>query len=397
MWQSTAWSGFFMAIEQQLRSLSQTPLSMQRQNFSKVSVVKTKRNVTIDILRGYCIIMMITSHISPNSLVNQCVHFQRFISGAEGFVFLSGLVLGLVYRRKLDAFSAVQSYVKIWKRALMIWAVHCIIVLGALVSNIWVFHFSDIPDIRSLGVFHSIWLTITLQMQPGHMLNILPMYVVLLGIAPLVFEMLRRRKTGLLVFISVSLFLYTQVNPAFLTWGDPNLGGIAFPPVMWQVLFIAGMCIGYHSNLIRTTILDRNRRALTWLLGGLVLLMMVITLFHTPHFAFYNHTKWDLFLWQREPLRFGRVLYFMLSVSFFYLLVQRLHNLSFTRRVMNALSLLGRNSLYSFIVHLGFAFMVGMLMMIATDRVSLELSPVFTVLMVYFMAKYQVGRKFIPN
>ncbi len=386
-----------MALDLQFRPFSQTTQSPQLQNVSKVPVVRTKRNVTIDILRGYCIVMMITSHISPNSLVNQCIHFQQFISGAEGFVFLSGLVLGLVYRRKLDAFPAVQSYVKIWKRALMIWGVHCIIVLGALVANVWVFHFPDIPDIRSLGVLHAIWITISLQMQPGHMLNILPMYVILLVIAPLAFEMLRKGKTGWLVFLSAAMFAYTQFNPAFLTWGDPNLGGVAFPPVMWQVLFIAGMCIGYHSNLIRTTILDRNRNEITWILGGLVLLMMVITLYHTPHFAFYRHTKWDLFLWQREPLRFGRVLYFMLSVSFFYLLVQRLQKLFFTRRVMNALSMLGRNSLYSFIVHLGIAFVVGALMMIATDRVSLELSPVFTVALVYFMAKYQVGRKFIPN
>lgn len=386
-----------MAIELQLRPLFQTSQSPQLQNVSNVPVVKTKRNVTIDILRGYCIVMMITSHISPDSLVNQYIHFQQFISGAEGFVFLSGLVLGLVYRRKLDAFPAVQSYVKIWKRALMIWVVHCIIVFGALVANVWIFHFPDIPDIRSLGVLHAIWITISLQMQPGHMLNILPMYVILLGIAPLVFEMLRKGKTALLVLISASMFLYTQFNPAFLTWGDPNLGGVAFPPVMWQVLFIAGMCIGYHSNLIRTTFLDKNRNAITWILGGLVLLMMVITLYHTPHFAFYSHSKWDLFLWQREPLRFGRVLYFMLSVSFFYLLIQRLQKLSFTKRVMNALSMLGRNSLYSFIVHLGIAFVVGALMMIATDRVSLELSPVFTVALVYFMAKYQFGRKFIPN
>lgn len=386
-----------MALELQFRPSSISSKSPQAQIVSTSPAVKTKRNVTIDILRGYCIIMMITSHISPNSLVNQYIHFQRFISGAEGFVFLSGLVLGIVYRRKLDAAPAIQSYVKIWKRSMMIWAVHCIIVLAALFANLWIFHFSDIPDISALGVWHTIWITATLQMQPGHMLNILPMYVILLGIAPLVFEMLRKGKTGLLLFVSISLFLYTQINPAFLTWGDPNLGGVAFPPVMWQVLFIAGMSIGYHSNLIRTTFLDANRRKLLWILGCMVVVMMVLTLFETPHFAFYSHTKWDLFLWQREPLRFGRVLYFMLSVSFFYLLLQRLRSIRALGRVFDAVSTLGRNSLYSFIVHLGIAFIVGSIMLFAVNRASIELSPVFTVALVYLMAKYQVGRRIIPN
>src|SRR4051794_34258312 len=62
-----------------------------------------RRNVIIDVLRGYCILMMITSHTGTDSFVNGGLHFLRFVSGAEGFVFLSGLVLGMVYRRKLDA------------------------------------------------------------------------------------------------------------------------------------------------------------------------------------------------------------------------------------------------------------------------------------------------------
>src|SRR4051794_20885893 len=112
---------------------------------------KSRRNVAIDVLRGYCILMMVTSHIATQSYVNNGVHILRFVSGAEGFVFLAGLVLGMVYRRKLDAAPARQAYSAILKRASMLWLLHCILTITAVVLNPVLFHFADIPDVSHVG------------------------------------------------------------------------------------------------------------------------------------------------------------------------------------------------------------------------------------------------------
>src|SRR5258708_1757472 len=115
-----------------------------------------RRNVAIDVLRGYCIVMMITSHTGTSTYVNNGVHLLRFVSGAEGFVFLAGLVLGMVYRRKLDADSPMNSYKAMWKRAGLIWAVHCVAVLLAVSLNSTIFHYDDIPDVRPLGILSTL-------------------------------------------------------------------------------------------------------------------------------------------------------------------------------------------------------------------------------------------------
>jgi len=52
-----------------------------------------------------------------------------------------------------------------------------------------------------------------------------------------------------------------------------------------------------------------------WGLGIACALTILLVAVQTPTFQFYNHEAWDLFLWERHPLRLGRVLYFFLAVS----------------------------------------------------------------------------------
>jgi hypothetical protein len=357
-----------------------------------------RRNVAVDILRGYCIVMMIAGHTGTATYVNQGVHPLRFVSGAEGFVFLSGLVLGMVYRRKLDAAPAAPAYKSIWRRAGLLWLVHCVTVILAVSLNALLFRYPDIPSIRSVGLWRFLWLTITLRLQPGHGLNILPMYVFLLGAAPFAFEMLRRGKTALLLAISTGIFVYCQWDPGLGSWVSPLSGGDAFPPLAWQGLFIPGLILGYHHALVRTIFLARYRRTLMWGLGLACAATMILVSVQTPSFQFYNHEAWDLFLWERHPLRFGRVLYFLVSVSAFYLMAQAWwYRSRLPRFPLNALALLGRNSLYSFLVHLVFAFAAGALVFPPERWPLMEIVPVVSIAGVYLMARYQVGRRWIPN
>lgn len=364
-------------------------------------VGKGRRNVSIDVLRGYCIVMMITSHVGTQTYVNNGVHLLRFVSGAEGFVFLAGLVLGMVYHRKLNAAPAIEAYRTIWKRAGLLWAVHCILTLSAIVLNANFFHYPDFPNTHALGVPRLLWLTMTLRFQPGHMLNILPMYVFLLGFAPLAFELLRRGKTPWLLAVSTAIFLYCQWEPGLGRWVDPVSGGEAFPPLAWQGLFIPGLCVGYHSASIRSTLLTRYRRPLLWGLSLACVAMIVLVSVQTPTFQFYNHEAWDLALWERHPLRVGRVLYFFLSISAFYLLTQAWNYWVGRRRLpefpLRFLGTLGRNSLYAFLVHIGIAFVLGAFQISPERWLLLECVPVATVAAVYLLARYQVARRWIPN
>ena len=352
-----------------------------------------RRNRAIDVLRGYCILMMVTSHTGTQSYVNNGVHLLRFVSGAEGFVFLAGLVLGMVYRRRLDAAPAGQAYVAIWKRAGMLWIVHCVLTIAAVVLNPILFHYTDIPDVRSVAPWRVAWLTASLQLQPGHMLNILPLYVFLLGAAPICFELMRRGKTPWLLAASALTFAYTQFEPGAGRWVHSLSGGDAFPVPAWQALFIPGLIVGYHHALIRSTILGPHRRRIMWGLSGACAVVLALVAVQTPGFQFYNHEAWDLFLWERHPLRFGRVLYFFLAISTFYLLVQAWmsasNRMKLPRFPLQLLETLGRNSLYAFLVHLVFAFGFGLFQIPPEQWLVLEAVPLASVIGVYLMARYK--------
>jgi len=276
--------------------------------------------------------------------------------------------------------------------------VHCITVLLALLSSAWIFHYPDIPDPFSVGLGRTLWLTLTLQLQPGHMLNILPMYVFLLGMAPLAFELLRYRKTLWLLSASCGVFLYCQWFPGTGTWVHPISGGEAFPPLAWQVLFIPGMCIGYHYERLRDWWISPYRHVLRWSLGVACVAVAIIVSVQTPTFAFYDHAAWDGYLWERHPLRFGRVLYFFLAVSACYLIVQAWWNHPrLPRFPLTFLATLGRNSLYVFIVHLAFGFGLDALVLSPKHGLLQELIPIANILVVYLMARYNVARRWIPN
>lgn len=357
-----------------------------------------QRNVAIDVLRGFCIVMMVTSHVATASYTNLAVHFLRFVSGAEGFVFLSGLVLGMVYRRRMDAGPAMDAYRAIWRRCRTVWKVHVGSVLLAVGLNTALFRYPDIPTLQGISLGELVWHTAILQLQPGHMLNILPMYVFLLGLAPGALELMRRRQTGWLLLVSVVTFINTQYYPGAGRWADERSGSDAFPVLAWQILFIPGMVIGYHRAALRECAALRNRRRLGWSLAAALLAVVVIVSVQTPRFQFYNHEAWDLFLWERHPLRFGRVLYFLLSVSGAYLIVQAwLRTPRLPQFPMRVLETLGRNSLYAFLVHLFLALFVGALSIPSSSVVLPELLAIASLALVYAMSHYQVGRKWIPN
>src|SRR5205809_7987983 len=60
------------------------------------------RDPRLDLLRGFCVFAMIVDHIGGTSWLYAITGGNRGpVTAAEGFVFLSGLVLGIVSRQRL--------------------------------------------------------------------------------------------------------------------------------------------------------------------------------------------------------------------------------------------------------------------------------------------------------
>src|SRR5437660_950948 len=81
-------------------------------------VAEKGRDLRFDLLRGYCLMVMTIDHIGGASwLYNFTGEGRFFITAAEGFFFISGLVMGMIYMKKIKAEGIGAVVPKLLKRA----------------------------------------------------------------------------------------------------------------------------------------------------------------------------------------------------------------------------------------------------------------------------------------
>src|SRR5690349_13095162 len=60
-----------------------------------------RRDLRVDLLRGFCIFAMVVDHFGGDSWLYAITGGNRFyVSAAEGFIFISGFIMGQAYRAK---------------------------------------------------------------------------------------------------------------------------------------------------------------------------------------------------------------------------------------------------------------------------------------------------------
>jgi hypothetical protein len=210
------------------------------------------RDIRLDALRGCFLIIIAVDHW-PSILRNFTYEFVGYVSAAEGFVFLSGFVIGLTYTR----LSFQQGQSAVWRRALLrastIYFIHVctfVLLLFALralaVSEPWWETWMPLID-RDIGT--AVLMGVTFLSQP-RFLDILPMYCLLVLATPFVIIQLRRKNALFVIAISFLLWILAQVGArGILLSSLPqrlhiNLGD--FDLFAWQVLFFGGLYCGFR-------------------------------------------------------------------------------------------------------------------------------------------------------
>jgi hypothetical protein len=218
---------------------------------------------TIDVLRGLALCSMVTTHtetFTSKTLLWHAFHFQRWIDGAFVFVALSGMVTGIVHRRVVERDGLGASRRKLVRRAGLIYVVHLALTLAIITARSWreVGSFGDAPTWSdSGGVVHATLAVLRLRLQLDFN-NILPMYVCFLLWAVVAVALLRRRLVWLVVTLSVVVYMLSHVVS----------GGLAFKPDSWsigswQLLFTAGLVVGWSWEHERGDLAAKHRRRLT--------------------------------------------------------------------------------------------------------------------------------------
>jgi hypothetical protein len=222
----------------------------------------SSRDLRIDFLRGMVMAALIVGHIEIFSWFNYLT-WERIgaVSGAEGFVIFAGVVMGFLYRKKIQQVGLYESAKLMVERAFRLYRVHIFVItsiaLLALIPFIDVTGATTFTD-RGAGVtyplypkpgtdLHTIIAQILLLQAGPHEVQILGLYFVLFLFSPLAFYLLEKRQVRLLSGLSIVLYMKNWAFPAMPTGTQFEYG---FPVLTWQLIFVHGIIFGYYKEEI---------------------------------------------------------------------------------------------------------------------------------------------------
>lgn len=213
---------------------------------------KSGRDYRLDFFRGIALVFIFIDHIPDNALSTLTLGSFAFSDAAEVFIFISGYTAAMVYGKSLGREGALMTSARIWRRVWQLYVAHLILfmIYNAEVSYTMM-HFDNplFSDELSFSGFlqepeETFLRVLSLEFQPS-LLNILPLYIALLMVFPLVILALRR-SPWLALVPSALLYAAVQIG-GFNLPVYPGDGGWYFDPFAWQFLFVIAASFGFRQ------------------------------------------------------------------------------------------------------------------------------------------------------
>lgn len=301
------------------------------------------RYTKLDLLRGLCLILMTIDHYGDLSIVR----IFGFFTAAEGFVFISGIVSGIVYYKRFKITSYAEIKSSAFKRALLVYKYHIICLLSLclviFIGNDFVRQFYESKAAFFLNhLFQAALLNATLIYKIYH-LDILPMYVIFLLFVPLAIKISDNLGVKVVFIVSGLLWLINlagltdQVYETLNSWMPARLG--EFEVLSWQFLFFMGFCLGILQFQGRLNISFSNKLYL------LISVLMLVGFFLLKWLGYsFIPAPYADFLYNRQTLGIFRILNFLALCYFIGFIMTKFKKVG----EIQFLQLLGRHSLYVF-------------------------------------------------
>ena len=210
------------------------------------------RDLRLDFFRGLSLIFIFVDHVPETILTYFTLQAVVFFDAAEVFIFISGFTAALVYGRRLATKGALYATAQVLRRAFQLYVAHIFLMFLFIAEvsysatafknpmyneEMRVADFLDEPHVAVIKA-------LLLEFQPTF-LDILPLYIVMLLIFPVV--LLGMRCHWLVVLVpSALLYLAVQVfDISVPAYPEGHLW--FFNPLAWQFLFVAGAVLGHSA------------------------------------------------------------------------------------------------------------------------------------------------------
>lgn len=213
------------------------------------------RDLRLDLLRGFCVFAMVVDHIGGSSWLYVVTGGNTSaVSAAEGFVFLSGLVVGIVYRQKIAAAGLRAATWAMLRRARTLYLLTVCMTLVFVAVTVWTDLALWVDRSNGLGIrsWPELVVATLLLRYTWHGTDILALYTVLVAGAPLVFFLMAERRTWWALGGSWALWGLHHAFPAYAAIPWPIQNAENFPLAAWQALFVTALVLGYHRRELET-------------------------------------------------------------------------------------------------------------------------------------------------
>ncbi len=236
---------------------------------------KLERRPELDALRGLFLVWMTLTHLPTrfSDFVNQPI---GFVSSAEGFVFISALLVGRLYIHELVQ-DAPGVRLKLWKRSFKIYGYHLLMLaLAFTVAAGYAVHThkAAITNLLNFYLTHPVVAVLgsVLLLYCPPLLDILPMYVTFLFFTPMLLSASLRYGWKRILAVSGLVWLLAQFGLRDLVHNwivslthlrIPMQETGAFNLFAWQAIWTAGLWLGAKSAMDTAPL----RKVPGWLAG----------------------------------------------------------------------------------------------------------------------------------
>lgn len=363
---------------------------------------KKSRFVTLDVLRGYFMLVIIVDHLNrfPSWFAWITGQGRLWISAGEGFFIISGLLVG--YTRGFKKRNASMRHVTglLYKRAAILYASSVVASSLLLILTLHA-HFpvalqpSVVVPRNSLST--AIYQILTLH-YVFEWVYFLKFYIAAFLIAPLFVWLLRKGQTILTIVLAFAVWLLGyHIKQDWL---------------QWQVLFFVPAAFGFHLESIRSwwRQLSHQRRHIAETVS---ITFSVLTLAISSFWVF----GWDLVegphavlsfdryvaarrtidpLFSKVQLSLGRILLSLVCFVGIYFLFDKLWP-RLQRYTAWLFLPFGENSLVAYIIH-GFIILpMQVFAPITTSSTFNTLLALAAVLVVFTLSRVELVRRFVPR